>query len=132
VSIFEPGFLRLTLAHLKAGSLPRQTKIQLYFGGAPALFGLPATRPSFDAYLAMLADTNLPWMVGVLWGDVIDSGLAEAAMRAGGHVRVGLEDYSGPDQPKNEDLVSTVVDLAIALGRRSAAADEVQEVLWGA
>ena len=131
VSIFEPGFLKLTLAHLKAGSLPRHTKIQLYFGGRPALFGLPPTRLSLDAYVAMLADTGLPWMVGVLWGDVIDTGVAEAAMRAGGHVRVGLEDYFGPDQPKNEDLVSTVVDLAKDLGRQPAGADAVPHVLWG-
>ncbi|GAC1598479.1 MAG: 3-keto-5-aminohexanoate cleavage protein [Acidimicrobiales bacterium] len=131
VSIFEPGFLRLVLAHLKAGSLPRHTKIQLYFGGQPALFGLPATRASFDAYAAMLTDAHLPWMVGVLWGDVIGTGIAESAIRAGGHVRVGLEDYLGPDQPRNEDLVSKVAGLAHELGRRPAGADEAVQVLWG-
>ena len=120
VSIFEPGSLRLALAHLEAGSLPRRTKIQLYFGGQSALFGLPPTRPSLDAYVAMLAGTDLPWMVGVFRGDVIDTGLAEAALRAGGHVRVGLEDYFGPDQPTNEDLVSRVVHLAEQLDRRPA------------
>jgi uncharacterized protein (DUF849 family) len=132
VSIFEPGFLKLALAHYRAGSLPRQTKIQLYFGADFALFGMPPTRLSLDAYLAMLGDTGLPWMVGVFGGDVVETGLAEAAIRAGGHVRVGLEDYLGPDQPRNEDLVSKVVGLANGLGRRPAAADEVVEVLWGA
>lgn len=38
-------------------------------------------------------------MVGVLWGDVVGSGLVEFAIRRGGHVRVGLEDYAGPGQP---------------------------------
>ena len=35
VSIFEPGHLRLVLAHRRAGSVPRRTKVQLYFGGRP-------------------------------------------------------------------------------------------------
>jgi uncharacterized protein (DUF849 family) len=131
VSIFEPGFLRLTLSHLRAGSLPRRTKIQLYFGGEAALFGLPATPRSVNAYLDLICETGLPWMVGVLWGDVIGSGLAEVAIRKGGHVRVGLEDYAGPGQPTNEELVSTVVGLARQLGRRPAAIPEVGEVLWG-
>jgi uncharacterized protein (DUF849 family) len=131
VSIFEPGFLRLTLSHLRAGSLPRRTKIQLYFGGETALFGLPATPRSVDAYLDLIGDTGLPWMVAVLWGDVIGSGLAEVAIRKGGHVRVGLEDYSGPAQPTNEELVSTVVGLARQLGRRPATVADVGEVLWG-
>jgi uncharacterized protein (DUF849 family) len=79
----------------------------------------------------MLADSGLPWMVGVLWGDVFSTGLAEAAIASGGHVRVGLEDYHGPGQPKNEDLVSKVAALAKELGRPPARIDEVPEVLWG-
>jgi uncharacterized protein (DUF849 family) len=130
VSIFEPGMLRLTLAHHQAGSLPRQTKIQLYFGGPTALFGLPPTQASLDAYVGMLGDTGLPWMVGVLWGDVVGTGLAEAALRAGGHVRVGLEDYAGPEQPTNEELVARAVDLGDSIGRPAAHADDVAAALW--
>lgn len=131
VSIFEPGFLRLTLAHHRAGSLPRRTKIQLYFGGPMALFGLPPTQSSLDAYAAMLADAGLPWMVGVLWGDVLGSGLAEAALRAGGHVRVGLEDYAGPEQPTNADLVARASELGTKFGRQPVGVDDVEAALWG-
>jgi uncharacterized protein (DUF849 family) len=131
VSIFEPGFLRLTLAHHRAGSLPRRTKIQLYFGGPVALFGLPPTQSSLDAYAAMLADAGLPWMVGVLWGDVLGSGLAEAALRSGGHVRVGLEDYAGPEQPTNEDLVTRAAELGTKFGRPPVGVDDVEAALWG-
>ncbi|MGH9004722.1 MAG: 3-keto-5-aminohexanoate cleavage protein, partial [Acidimicrobiia bacterium] len=51
ISIFEPGMLRLVLAHHAAGTLP-QAKIQLYLGGDRMLFGLPSTPRSLDAYLA--------------------------------------------------------------------------------
>ncbi|MCE5289202.1 MAG: 3-keto-5-aminohexanoate cleavage protein [Nocardiaceae bacterium] len=99
VSIFEPGMLRLTLAHHRAGSLPRRTKVQLYFGGPAALVGLPPTPASLDLYVAMLNGAGLPWMVGVLWGDILGSGLAEAALKAGGHVRVGARGLRGPRTP---------------------------------
>lgn len=54
VSIFEPGWLRLALAYHARGELPQGTLIKLYFGGGRLLFGLPPTRASLDAYLAML------------------------------------------------------------------------------
>jgi 3-keto-5-aminohexanoate cleavage enzyme len=131
VSIFEPGFLRLTLAHHWAGSLPRRTKIQLYFGGPAALFGLPPTQSSLNAYAEMLTNVGLPWMVGVLWGDLLGSGLAEAALRAGGHIRVGLEDYAGADQPTNEDLVAQAAELGAKYGRPSVEVHDVEAALWG-
>ncbi len=131
VSIFEPGHLRLVLAHRRAGSVPRRTKVQLYFGGPAALFGLPPTQSSLDAYAAMLTDSGLAWMVGVLWGDVLGSGLAEAALRAGGHVRVGLEDYAGPEQPTNELLVARAVDLAVRTGRPPVGVVDAEAALWG-
>ncbi|MCA1844953.1 MAG: 3-keto-5-aminohexanoate cleavage protein, partial [Actinobacteria bacterium] len=61
ISIFEPGFLRLILAHQRAGTLPQQVKIQLYLGGDRMLFGLPATPGGLAAYLDMLEGTGLAW-----------------------------------------------------------------------
>lgn len=84
-----------------------------------------------NSYLEMLGDTGLPWMVGVLQGDVVATGVAEAAIRAGGHVRVGLEFYAGPGRPSNEELVAQTVDLGLQLGRAPADVDEVVEILWG-
>jgi uncharacterized protein (DUF849 family) len=128
VSIFEPGFLRVALAYYHAGRFPRALKIQLYFGGPALPFGLPPTEKSLDAYLAMLAGTDLPWMVGVLGGDVSES-LAELAIRRGGHVRVGLEDYFGARQPRNEDLVAEIVALAARCGRPIASAAQAAAML---
>lgn len=118
VSIFEPGFLRVALACIRGGRFP-SPKISLYFGGDALPFGLPPTEAGLDAYLAMLEGTNLPWMVAVLGGDVRTT-LAEAAIRRGGHVRVGLEDFDGDRTPRNEALVAEVVELGRSLGREPA------------
>ncbi len=128
VSIFEPGFLRVALDYHRAGRFPRALKIQLYFGGPALPFGLPPTERSLDAYLAMLEGTNLPWMVGVLGGDVRHT-LAELAIRRGGHVRVGLEDFGGDGKPRNEDLVADIVAMARQCGRAVASADEAARLI---
>ena len=128
ISIFEPGFLRLALAYHAAGRLPRGALIKLYFGGGRPGFGLPPTRASLEAYLAMLDGTGLPWLVAVLGGDVTE-GLAQLAIARGGHVRVGLEDYAGRRRPHNEELVAEVVALAKAAGRESATARQAAEML---
>jgi uncharacterized protein (DUF849 family) len=127
VSIFEPGFLRVALAYHARDRLP-PAMIQLYFGGPTVRFGLPPTAASLDAYLAMLAGTDLPWMVGVIGGDVTDS-LAELAIARGGHVRVGLEDYAGPRRPRNAELVGEIVALAARHGRRVATPAEAADIL---
>jgi len=63
ISIFEPGFLRCALAYHRAGRLPAGALVKLYFGGdfdylggarRGVGFGLPPTRLSLEAYLAML------------------------------------------------------------------------------
>lgn len=127
VSIFEPGFLRIALAYHARGRLP-PAKIQLYFGGDTLPFGLPPTAASLDAYLAMLAGTGLPWMVGVIGGDV-STELAALAIARGGHVRVGLEDYVGPGAPRNAELVEAIVQLAKKAGRPVATPAEAAALL---
>jgi uncharacterized protein (DUF849 family) len=127
VSIFEPGFLRIALAYHAHGRLP-PAKIQLYVGGAALPFGLPPTVAGLDAYLAMLAGTGLPWMVGVIGGDVSET-LAALAIERGGHVRVGREDYVGPQQPRNAELVRVIVAMAERHGRRVATPAEAAEIL---
>jgi uncharacterized protein (DUF849 family) len=76
----------------------------------------------------MLETTELPWMVGVLGGDVSTT-LAELAIARGGHVRVGLEDYAGPRQPRNEELVEEIVAMAERAGRPIATSAEAAAML---
>jgi uncharacterized protein (DUF849 family) len=132
ISIFEPGFLRLILAHHRAGTLPAAVKIQLYLGGDRLLFGLPATPGSLAAYLDMLEGTELTWMAAVYGGDVVASGIASLAVERGGHVRVGLEDHHAPPRtPSNEELVAEVAALCRAAGRPPATVEDAPKILFG-
>jgi len=126
IAIFEPGFLRAALAFHRAGRLPAGALVKLYFGGEfdylggsrrGVGFGLPPTRLSLEAYLAMLEGTNLQWAVAVIGGDVLSSEVARLALERGGHLRVGLEDYAGSGTPSNVELVRAAVTLARAVGR---------------
>jgi uncharacterized protein (DUF849 family) len=132
ISIFEPGFLRLILAHQKAGTLPREVKIQLYLGGDRLLFGLPGTPGGLAAYLDMLDGTGLAWMAAVFGGDIVASGIAALAIEKGGHVRVGLEDHHAPPrQARNVELVAEVAALCRAAGRPPATVEDAPKILFG-
>lgn len=129
ISCFEPGFVRVALRYHAAGRLPEGSLIKFYFGGPNSNFGLPATKPALEAYLDMIAGTGLPWLVAVLGGDCVKSGMAQLAIDRGGHVRVGLEDYAGPGTPTNAELVAGLVALCGELGRPVATPDEAAAIL---
>jgi len=134
-SIFEPSFLRVPLAYERAGRLPRGSFVKLYFSGGGRAdgrawaFGMPPLPACLDAYLAMLDGSSAPWAVAVLGGDVIESGLARIALERGGHLRVGLEDYVGPDQPTNAEVVARAVELCAKVGRPVATPDDAALLL---
>jgi uncharacterized protein (DUF849 family) len=133
ISIFEPGFLRVALAYARAGQMPAGTMVKLYFGGGGRRqglsFGLPPTLPSLEAYVSMLDGSGLQWSVAVLGGDVVESGMARWALERGGHVRVGLEDYAGPERPTNAELVLQATALCEEMGRPVANCGESRSLL---
>jgi uncharacterized protein (DUF849 family) len=130
ISIFEPGFLRVVMAYHRAGRLP-PSMVKFYFGAASrgVGFGLPPTEISLDAYLAMMGAAEIPWLVSAIGGDVIGCGIAEAAMRRGGHVQVGLEPYGGAGTPTNVELVRQAVELAERVGRPVSTAAQTRMAL---
>jgi 3-keto-5-aminohexanoate cleavage enzyme len=128
ISVFEPGFLRTALTLHRAGRVPPGAMVKLYFGGSLE-FGLPPTAVALEAYLELLEPSDLPWSVAVLGGDVVGCGMAERAIRRGGHVRVGLEDYAGPAVPTDLELVDEVVALVERLGRAPATSAEARKMI---
>lgn len=128
MSLFEPGFLQIVLAHQRAGTLPQGSIVKLEFSTGERLFNLPPTKLSVEAYLAMLEGTGLPWMLNLRDGD-ISGGFASIAIERGGHVRVGIEDYGGPRQPRNEELVAEIAALAKKAGRRVATPAEAATII---
>lgn len=138
IAIYEPGWLRATLAYRKAGRIPAGSMVKLYFGGpynfvdgqeGGVTFGLPPTEKALEAYLEMLEGSDLPWTVSVPGGDVNATGLASLAIARGGHVRVGLEDFGGPRQPANAELVAEIVALAKQADRPIATPAETARLL---
>ncbi|HZP29580.1 MAG TPA: 3-keto-5-aminohexanoate cleavage protein, partial [Acidimicrobiia bacterium] len=121
----------------RAGRLPAGAMLKLYFGGPGGYFargtgvsfGLPPTLKALDAYLEMLDGSGLPWSVSVLGGDVLRTPVARAALDAGGHLKVGLEDQAGERRPSNEELVAEAVALARDVGRPAASPAEAAAIL---
>ena len=133
LAIYEPGFLRTTLAWWRAGRLPAGTMVKLYFSTERGLFGspfgLPPTPTALEAYLELLEPTSLPWAVSVAGGDVVRSEIAALALERGGHLHLGLEFYGGDGQPSNADLLEAAVALCRAAGRDVATPAQAAQIL---
>lgn len=133
LAIYEPGFLRTTLAWWRAGRLPAGAMVKLYFSSARGLlgapFGLPPTAAALAAYLELLEGCDLPWAVSVVGGDVTTSEVARPALEAGGHLHLGLEFYGGEGTPTNAELVSRAVKLVEEAGRNVATPPEAARIL---
>lgn len=67
--------------------------------------------------------------MSVVGGDVCASPVAEAAVRAGGHLHLGLEFFGGGRQPTNAELVTEAVALVGSLGCRPATSAEAADLL---
>ena len=136
--IFEPGFLRHALAYERAGRLPQGVFMRLTLCGGASyrgpehvdlLCGMPNTKASLDVYLDMLGGSSASWAVSVVSGDVFENDVARHALERGGHLRVGLEDYAGPERPTNLELVERAVALAREVGRPVASPAEAAALL---
>ena len=133
LAIYEPGFLRTTMAYWNAGRLPAGTMIKLYLseerGYSGAAFGLPVTVTALDAYLEILGDCPVPWAVSAVGGDIGRTEVARVALERGGHLPLGLEFYGGDRTPRNLELIEEAVALCKAAGRPVATCDEAAELL---
>jgi 3-keto-5-aminohexanoate cleavage enzyme len=135
LAIYEPGFLRATIAYWRAGRLPAGTMIKLYLAedrgymGAP--FGLPVTAVGLEAYLEILGDCPVPWAVSAVGGDLGRSPVAPLALARGGHLHLGLEFFGsyGERVPTNVELVREAVELCAHAGRPVATSADAAEIL---
>ncbi len=138
-AIFEPGFLRNVLSYWRLGRLTPGSFVKFYFGGdngymargRGVTFGLPPTLRGLDAYLELmdLEGCPLPWFSAVPGGDLLATPIARATLERGGHLRVGLEDHLGKNQPSNAELVQQAAALCAEAGRPVATARQTREIL---
>lgn len=103
-AIYEPGFMRLGAALHRAYRGAPTPIYRLMFSQQFA-FGFPPTEWALDAYLKLLEAEapGAPWMVAGLGVEI--EPLIAAAVKRGGHVRVGLEDAPLGSSRRNRELV---------------------------
>ncbi|MGO8916688.1 MAG: 3-keto-5-aminohexanoate cleavage protein [Stellaceae bacterium] len=127
-AIYEPGFVRLGAAlHRRYPEAP-QPIYRLMFSDDLA-FGFPPTEIALAAYRELLAREapGAPWMVAGLGVDILP--LIPAAVAAGGHVRVGLEDAPLGTALGNEGWVGRAAAAIAAAGGTLATAAEIRAAL---
>ena len=126
LNIFEAGFLRTALILSDLGLIPEPLIPRFYFSDQ---FGLPPCKPSIDAYVAMLGGRRCEWFGAVIDGDIRP--YLSLFAKEGGHIRVGLEDFSyeGSGMPSNADLVTLAVEAARETGRPVAMPEQSRQML---
>lgn len=129
VAAYEPHFIRQLLLLLPEYPGLRPAVVRFMFGGDRLPFGFPADPVYVDAYVHLLGDCGLPWMVTCYGGDVLP--IAEHAIRRGGHVRVGLEDDASDPTRGNVERVREVAALARRLGRPIATPADARRLTGG-
>lgn len=138
MALYDASYCRAVLAWHRAGKLPRGSFTKFYFAGDHDFmsgkkggmnFGFAPTVKALEAYVEMLDGTGLPWAAAVLGGDLVQCGLARHALERGGHLRIGLEDYGGPDMPTNLQLLEAAITLCSEVGRPVATPAEARGIL---
>ena len=124
-AIYEPGFLRLGAALARQVPGLPAAMYRFMFTGDHA-YGFPVRKYALDSYLQLLAEEapGAQWMVAGRGSDITP--LIGAAVEAGGHVRVGLEDAPLGSAIGNLQLVENAAEAIAKAGGRLAKPSEVR------
>ena len=116
ISVFEPGWMKNVVAMARAGTIPRGSKLNIYFASEKLALCAPPIPAALELYLQMMEGLDLKWSVGYVGGrSVMDTPLARMALERGGSFRVGLEDWA--KGPSNLDQLRRAKELINAVGR---------------
>jgi hypothetical protein len=116
ISVFEPGWMKNVVAMARAGTLPRGSKLNIYFA-MDSFAGLaPPIPEALDLYLKMLEGVDVDWAIGYIGEkSVMDTPLARLALERGGSFRVGLEDWASGTS--NVEQLKRAKEIIAAVGR---------------
>ncbi len=116
ISVFEPGWMKNVVAMARAGTLPRGSKVNIYFAMDNFAGLAPPIPEALELYLKMIEGLDLNWTVGYI-GDtsVMDTPLARMALERGGSFRVGIEDWFNGDS--NVDQIERAKEIINGVGR---------------
>jgi uncharacterized protein (DUF849 family) len=128
ISVFEPGWMKNVIAMARGGSLPRGSKLNIYFGGDGLSSLAPPIPEALELYLKMMEGLDLKWSVGVMGTQsVMDTPLARMALERGGSFRVGIEDWV--TGPSNVEQIARAKEIIASVGRRAISGAEAIEYL---
>ena len=129
VAVYEPGWMKNVVAMARAGTLPRGSKLNLFFGEDRFGSMAPPIPEALELYLKMMEGLDLKWAVGCPLADksIMDTPLARMALERGGSLRVGLEDDT--TGPSNVEQIERAKELVAAVGRRIINGAEAIEYL---
>lgn len=124
VAVYEPGWMKTVVAMARAGTLPRGSKLNLFFGFEGVGAMPPPIPEALELYLKMMEGLDLKWAVGCPLSDrsIMDTPLARMALERGGHLRVGLEDHT--TGPSNLEQLERAKEMVAAVGRRTITGPE--------
>ncbi len=117
ISVFEPGWMKNVVAMVKAGTLPRGSKLNIYFASDSFAGMAPPIPEALELYLKMIEGMNLKWSVGYIGEkSVMDTPMARLALERGGSFRVGLEDW--PNGTSNVEQIKRAKEIIDRVGRK--------------
>ncbi len=127
ISVFEPGWMKNVVAMARAGTLPRGSKLNIYFADY-GFAGMPPPIPeALQLYLHMMEGLDLKWSVGLIGHDIMETPLALMALERGGSFRVGLEDWA--TGPSNLEQMARAKEMIDKAGRPIVSGAEAIEYL---
>lgn len=121
---------RLLDAFIHSGVLATPVYTQLSFTEGGMLAGHPASIQGLQAFLDFLPSAkHCHWSALCFGGSLLP--LVEPILQRGGHLAIGIGDYSYPElnYPSNPKLIEQVVERARALGREMASPQDVRKML---
>jgi 3-keto-5-aminohexanoate cleavage enzyme len=124
------GFTRYAAAFLDLGIVDEPAFLGLVLTDNSFLGGHPGTLKGLQAHLDFLPQTKRAnWTVMNYGGNLLP--LAGAVIALGGHLSIGLGDYTYPEleHPTNAVLIRRVVALAKDVGREVATPEEAKRIM---
>jgi uncharacterized protein (DUF849 family) len=120
---------RLMGRFIDAGLLKEPVLAVLTLGGEEHPWGHPATSAGLRAYVDNLPDRRIEWTVLGHGANLVR--LAPEIISLGGHISIGLGDYSYAEfgRPSNAELVRRVAEIARTMGREVATPRQAREML---
>lgn len=115
ISVFEPGWMKNVVAMARAGTLPRGSKLNIYFADYGWAGMAPPIPEALKLYVKMMEGLDLKWSVGLVGNDIMDTPLASMALELGGSFRVGIEDWG--TGPSNLEQLKRAKELINKVGR---------------